>query len=333
MHHWNPDPDSIQAAADALRDGQLVGMPTETVYGLAGNALDEEAVAAIFRAKERPTFDPLIVHTHTTEEALALAADVPREARSLAERFWPGPLTLVLPRREGLPDLLSAGLDTIALRVPSHPVAQSLLTATGLPLAAPSANRFGRISPTRAEHVEEELGGVPEVAGVMDAGPCTVGVESTVVGFPGPGRVVVYRVGATPMEAIRDLVDDVEWVRAADAEDDPSLALKGEQSPGMMARHYAPRTPITLLEEDGEIPTDLKGRTGWLIYDRILEVKGPQEVLSTRRNLSEAATRLFACLRRLDNLGLDQIVAWKVPDRGLGCAINDRLTRAAERTK
>jgi len=330
MQRWTTSTDSIKAAADALRDGKLIGMPTETVYGLAGNALDPEVVAAIFRAKERPTFDPLIVHTDTPEQALALASSVPREAQSLAERFWPGPLTLVLPRREGLPDLLSAGLETLALRVPSHPVAQALLEEVGLPLAAPSANRFGRISPTRAEHVIEELGEVPELAGVLDAGPCDVGVESTVVGFPEPGRVVVYRVGATPMEAIRDLVDDVEWVRAADAGDDPALALKGEQSPGMLARHYAPRTPMTLLEEGASVPTDLKGRTGWLIYDRILEVKGPQEVLSTRRNLSEAATRLFACLRRLDNLGLDQIVAWKVPDRGLGCAINDRLTRAAE---
>ncbi len=332
MQRWDTSTISIQAAAEAIRQGQLVGMPTETVYGLAGNALDPETVAAIFRAKERPTFDPLIVHTDTPDQALALASSVPREARSLAERFWPGPLTLVLPRRDGLPDLLSAGLDTLALRVPSHPVAQALLEEVGLPLAAPSANRFGRISPTRAEHVIEELGDVPELAGVLDAGSCDVGVESTVVGFPEPGRVVVYRVGATPMEAIRDLVDDVEWVRAADAEDDPALALKGEQSPGMLARHYAPRTPLTLLEEDAPIPTDLKGRTGWLIYDRILDVKGPQEVLSTRRNLSEAATRLFACLRRLDHLGLDQIVAWKVPDRGLGCAINDRLTRAAETT-
>jgi L-threonylcarbamoyladenylate synthase len=328
MQHWDTSDASLELASQALREGRLVAMPTETVYGLAGNALDEKAVAKIFAAKERPTFDPLIVHTSTVEQALALTSDVPRDARLLAERFWPGPLTLVLPRREGLPDLLSAGLNTIALRVPSHPMAQALLTKTGLPLAAPSANRFGRISPTRAEHVLDELGDVEDVAGVLDAGSCNVGVESTVVGFPEPGRVVVYRVGATPMEAIRDIIDDVEWVRVADAEDNPDLALKGEQSPGMLARHYAPRTPLTLLEEGAPIP-DLKGRTGWLIYDRILDVKGPQEVLSTRRNLSEAATRLFACLRQLDRLGLDQIVAWKVPDRGLGCAINDRLTRAS----
>jgi L-threonylcarbamoyladenylate synthase len=329
MQHWDTSSTSITAAAEAIRAGKLVGMPTETVYGLAGNALDPAGVTLIFQAKERPTFDPLIVHTDTPEQALDLASDVPRDARLLAERFWPGPLTLVLPKRKGLPDLLSAGLETLALRVPSHPVAQALLRECGLPLAAPSANRFGRISPTRAEHVIEELGDVPGVAGVLDAGVCDLGVESTVVGFPGPGRVVVYRVGATPMEAIRDIVDDVEWVRPADAEDDPALALKGEQSPGMLARHYAPRTPLTLLEEGADIPTDLMGRTGWLVYDRILDVKGPQEVLSTRRNLAEAANRLFACLRRLDSLGLDQIVAWRVPDRGLGCAINDRLTRAA----
>lgn len=329
MQHWDTSSESIATAARALREGRLVGMPTETVYGLAGDALRSETVASIFEVKQRPTFDPLIVHAHTPEEALALAGDVPREARSLAERFWPGPLTLVLPRREGLPELLSAGLDTLALRVPSHPVALALLEACGGPLAAPSANRFGRISPTRAGHVLEEFGDAPEVAGVLDAGICDLGVESTVVGFPEKGRVVVYRVGATPLEAIRDIIDDVEWVRTADAADDPALALKGEQSPGMQARHYAPMTPLTLLEENASIPTDLKGRTGWLVYDRILDVRGPQEALSTRRNLAEAASRLFACLRRLDTLGLDQIVAWKVPDRGLGQAINDRLTRAS----
>jgi L-threonylcarbamoyladenylate synthase len=333
MQHWDTTPESIAAAADALQKGKLVGMPTETVYGLAGNALDAEAVAAIFDVKARPQFDPLIVHTATAAEALDLASSVPEPARLLAERFWPGPLTLVLPRREGLPDLLSAGLETLALRVPSHPVAQALLQASELPLAAPSANRFGRISPTRAEHVMEELGDDPRVEGVLDAGDCEVGVESTVVGFPEPGRVVVYRLGATPMEAIREIIDDVEWVRAADAEDDPELAVKGEQSPGMLARHYAPRTPLTLLEEGARIPQNLMGQTGWLVFDRLLEeVKGPQEVLSTQRHLPEAAARLFACLRRLDGLGLDQIIAWKVPDRGLGCAINDRLTRAAFRS-
>lgn len=329
MKHWDTSTDSIAAAAEALRDGRLVGMPTETVYGLAGDALRPETVTSIFEVKQRPAFDPLIVHAPTPGKALDLAADVPREARSLAERFWPGPLTLVLPRREDLPELLSAGLDTLALRVPSHPAALALLEACGLPLAAPSANRFGRISPTRAEHVLEEFADAPEVAGVLDAGLCDLGVESTVVGFPGEGRVVVYRVGATPMEAIRDIIDDVEWVRSADKPDDPALALKGEQSPGMQARHYAPLTPLTLLEEGAPVPTDLKGRTGWLVYDRVLDVKGPQEVLSTRRNLAEAASRLFACLRRLDTLGLDQIVAWNVPDRGLGRAINDRLTRAS----
>jgi len=328
MEHWTSSPEELAKAADALRSGALVGMPTETVYGLAGNALDAETVATIFEVKRRPTFDPLIVHAATLEEAFGLAAEVPAEARMLAERFWPGPLTLVLPRRPDLPDLLSAGLETLAVRVPGHPVAQALLKACGLPLAAPSANRFGHISPTRAAHVLEEFGDAPDVAGVVDAGPCDYGLESTVVGFPGGGRVVVYRLGATPLEVLREVADQVEAVNAAHPEDEADRVSAGEQSPGMLARHYAPRTPLTLLEAGAEAPVS-GGRTGWLSFDRVLEVDGPQEVLSTRGDLAQAATRLFSCLRRLDRLGLDRIVAWKVPEEGLGRAINDRLTRAA----
>jgi L-threonylcarbamoyladenylate synthase len=328
MECWRPTSEGISRAADALRAGRLVGMPTETVYGLAGNALDEKVVASIFAAKQRPTFDPLIVHTATPDQAFALAASIPREARLLAEHFWPGPLTLVLPRRKGLPDLLSAGLDTLALRVPSHPLAHELLVRSGLPLAAPSANRFGRISPTTARHVIDELGEVAEVAGVLDAGPCEMGVESTVIGFPGQGRVVVYRLGATPVEELREVAEQVEWVKVADKEPMSERVQKGEQSPGMLDRHYAPRTPMILLPRDAPVP-ELEGPTGWLFFDQALKVVGPREVLSEKGDPKEAATRLFAGMRRLDAQGLRQIVAWKVPDQGLGRAINDRLTRAA----
>jgi L-threonylcarbamoyladenylate synthase len=328
MFHWNPAEPHLADAARALRAGRLVGMPTETVYGLAGNALDAAAVASIFAAKGRPTFDPLIVHVPGADAAFALAASVPPAARLLAERFWPGPLTLVLPRRPDLPDLLSAGLPTVALRVPSHPTALALLRACGLPLAAPSANRFGHISPTTAAHVLSELGERPEVAGVLDAGPCDFGLESTVVGFPSAHRVVVYRLGATPVETLREVIDDLEIVRAADAVDDPALPQRGEQSPGMLARHYAPRTPLILLDASAPAPVEVP-RSGYLRFQAALERAAPQEILSPRGDLPEAATRLFACLRRLDALGLERIYAWKVPDTGLGLAINDRLTRAA----
>ncbi|MGA0333563.1 MAG: L-threonylcarbamoyladenylate synthase [Kiritimatiellia bacterium] len=330
MKIWSgKDPADVAEAAQALRAGQLVGMPTETVYGLAGNALNPEAVAAIFDAKQRPTFDPLIVHTASRDAAFELAGEVPGIARHLAEVFWPGPLTLVLPRRAGLPDLLSAGLETVALRVPSHPVALQLLRECGLPLAAPSANRFGRISPTLAAHVVEELSDRPEVAGVLNAGPCGMGVESTVVGFPGGNRVVVYRLGATPLEELNDHVDHLEWVRVADAVDDPALVRRGEQSPGMLARHYAPRTPLRLLEETDPAP-EADAATGWLSLQARPGLEGPQEILSEKGDLAEAATRLFSSLRKLDAMQLRQIVAWKVPDHGLGAAINDRLTRAAK---
>jgi L-threonylcarbamoyladenylate synthase len=328
MNVWPSTPEGVSLAAAALRAGSLVGMPTETVYGLAGNALDPQVVASIFDVKQRPTFDPLIVHTDSMEAAFALAEYVPEAARRLAEVFWPGPLTLVLPRRKDLPDLLSAGLETVALRVPAHPVARQLLKAAGIPLAAPSANRFGRISPTTAAHVVEEFVEDERVAGVLNAGPCEMGVESTVVGFPSEGRVVVYRLGATPLEELEDHVDALEWVRVADAVDDPELAKRGEQSPGMLARHYAPRTPLYLLEADAEVPETDAG-TGWLSFQGRPGLEGPQEVLSPGGDLHQAANRLFACLRKLDAMGLGKIIAWKVPDQGLGAAINDRLTRAA----
>ncbi len=329
MLFWSPALEHLPAAADALRAGRLVGLPTETVYGLAGNALDPSAVAAIFTAKGRPTFDPLIVHCPSTPEAFRLASSVPPAARLLADHFWPGPLTLVLPRRPDLPDLLSAGLPTLALRVPAHPVALALLHEAALPLAAPSANRFGHISPTSAEHVLSELGDRPEVAGVLDAGPCALGLESTVIGFPSPGRVRVYRIGGTPIEALREVIDSIEIVQAADRVDDPSLAERGEVSPGMLARHYAPRTPLLLLDPQ-EPPPSLPGTTAWLCFDHPPHgLAGPSACLSPTRDLPEAATRLFSCLRHLDSLAPDRIVAWRVPNIGLGRAINDRLTRAS----
>jgi len=326
MERWSADEAGIAAAVRALKSGLLVGMPTETVYGLAGNALDSAVVASIFEAKGRPTFDPLIVHAASVEEAFSLVREVPAAARHLADQFWPGPLTLVLPRRAGLPDLLSAGLDTLAIRVPAHPTALRLLKQSGMVLAAPSANRFGCISPTEAGHVMEELGGEEAVAGVLDAGPCQQGVESTVVGFPSPDRVVVYRLGATPLEELREAVDGVEWVPPQHRMDDDAVA---EHSPGMLARHYAPHTRLLLLKR-GEVPPEyLEGRIGWLGFQSVPDREGPKEILSERGDLTEAATRLFRCLRSLDREQVDTLVVWEVPDEGLGKAINDRLARAS----
>jgi len=324
---WNPDNDFDLAVA-ALRRGDLVGMPTETVYGLAGNALDAEVVASIFQAKARPSFDPLIVHCANVEDALDRAGDVPDEARVLAERFWPGPLTLVLPKGKGMPDLLSSGLPTVAFRVPSHPFARRLIEACGFPLAAPSANRFGRISPTRPEHVLEELGDQARLAGVLDGGACERGLESTVVAFPEQGPRVL-RLGSLPLEALQDILPEIQFERVLVDEEDPKLAARGEQSPGMLSRHYAPNTRLRLLDED-EDPGELAPRTGTLSLGEPLRRGVHSEILSANGDLVEAAAGLFAALRRLDASGLDRIVAWRLPEAGLGRAINDRLERAAK---
>jgi L-threonylcarbamoyladenylate synthase len=317
----SPDPSGLQAAVDALRDGALVGMPTETVYGLAADATRPEAVARVFEAKARPTFDPLIVHLPDDDPLAALAEWVtPRAvawARPLAEAFWPGPLTLVLPRRDCVLDLVTAGLDTVAVRVPRHPVAQALLRAAG-PVVAPSANRFGRISPTRPEHVVEEL--ADRVAVVLDGGPCEVGVESTVVGMGHPA--VLYRPGGTPLAAIEALLGPL--VAAADPGSAP-------RSPGQLASHYAPLTPVQLAAEPLDPDDDVQG-AAVLRFRSTEPVRGAsaQRTLSPEGDLAVAARALFATLRQLDDVAAPRILCELCPtDEGLGHAINDRLRRAA----
>ncbi len=232
-------PPELAAAVAALRAGRLVGMPTETVYGLAANALDAQAVLAIFAAKGRPSFDPLIVHVADAEQAWTVAQPSPR-ARLLAQRCWPGPLTLVLPRRSQVPDAVTSGLDTVGVRCPDHPLALALIRAAGLPLAAPSANRFGRISPTTAAHVREQLAGA--VALVLDGGPCRVGIESTVL-LPDPAPVIL-RPGGLTREALQAILGEPVAVADRTARD-ASLALP---APGLLASHYAPVIPLTLKE-------------------------------------------------------------------------------------
>ena len=317
-------PGGLGRAAALLRDGALVAFPTETVYGLGADATDGRAVAAIFAAKGRPHFNPLICHYADAEAAFAdVVAD--GRAQSLAARFWPGPLTLVLPRRPTCRvDLLAgAGLDTLAVRVPGHALALDLLRRVGRPVAAPSANRSGGVSPTTAGHVLEELGG--RIAAVVDGGPCPVGIESTVLDLTDPaGGAVLLRPGGVPVEAIEAAIGAVGRALPPAA----AAATRSLRSPGMLLSHYAPSLPLRLDATDvapdeallafGTAP--LAGAAlGWN--------------LSEAGDLSEAAARLFAGLRWLDaegsRRGCRGIAAMPVPTLGLGLAINDRLVRAA----
>ncbi|GAA0606389.1 L-threonylcarbamoyladenylate synthase [Craurococcus roseus] len=311
---------AVEEAAALLRAGALVAFPTETVYGLGANATDGRAVAAVFAAKGRPRFNPLICHYPEAEAAFADAAPDER-ARALAERFWPGPLTLVLPRRPGCRvDLLAgAGLDSLGVRVPGHPLGRALLRAAGVPVAAPSANPSGAVSPTTAEHVLEGLGG--RIAAVLDGGPCPVGVESTVLDLTGE-RPVLLRPGGVPTEAIEAALPG-PLLRAG-----PSEGTAAPRGPGMLASHYAPALPLRLGAISADADEALLG------FGRRLPAGAAVAWnLSDSGDLAEAASRLFAGLRWLDaegaRLGLRGIAAMPVPDTGLGAAINDRLARAA----
>jgi L-threonylcarbamoyladenylate synthase len=315
-----PAPDPLTTAATAIRAGHLVGMPTETVYGLAANALDPVAVLRIFSAKGRPTFDPLIVHVADATQAWTVAQPSERAER-LAAALWPGPLTLVLPRRSQVPDVVTSGLDTVGVRCPDHPLALALIRAAGVPLAAPSANPFGRISPTTAAHVREQLGDA--VAVVLDGGPCRVGIESTVLLVdPVP---VILRPGGVTRERLEELLGETVMVadRAARAASLP------QQAPGMLPSHYAPVKPLHLRRAGEAWPNDpsvgVLAFTGRDVPPAVRHV----EILSRGGDLAEAAAGLFAALRRLDAAPVARLVAEPVPDHGLGLGINDRLRRAA----
>lgn len=307
-----PDRDAVDRAAKALRDGLLVGLPTETVYGLAADATSDRAVAAIFAAKARPSFNPLIVHVADIESARRLVRFDSR-ADSLARKFWPGPLTLVLPRRAdcGASLLCSAGLDTLAVRMPAHDVARRVIRAAGRPLAAPSANPSGRLSPTRAEHVARSLGG--KVALVIDGGPCPVGLESTVVDLTGD-RPVLLRPGGAAEEDIAAIVGPLDHP----AKGGPVKA------PGMLESHYAPHLPLRLDARDVQ-PDEALLAFGVPVPDGARTTLN----LSPAGDLVEAAAHLFDYLHRLDQSGARAIAAMPIPERGLGQAINDRLRRAA----
>lgn len=314
--------EEIAAAGAILRTGGIVGMPTETVYGLAASAYDARAVARVFEAKRRPSFDPLIVHIADLEDLDRVAAEVPEAARKVAARFWPGPLTMVFPKRPDIPDIVTSGLATVGVRFPDHPVARALIRAAGVPLAAPSANPFGYISPTTAAHVREQLGDA--VDAILDGGPCRVGVESTILAWRDEGPVLL-RAGGTPVEALEEVAGPIG--RPA-----PRMPTAPQDSPGQLPRHYSPHTVLSLTASPDDFPAGAK--LGWMGLGRPdhPERYAAIESLSETGDLREAAARLFAAMHRLDALSLDAVLTRPVPDEGLGLAVNDRLRRAAYRT-
>ena len=311
----------VAHAARLLRDGKLVSFATETVYGLGANALDVNAVARVFAVKNRPYFDPLIVHIADRLWLPRLVSSWPEAADRLAGQFWPGPLTLVLPKTDLVPDLVTSGLPSVAVRMPSHPLALELLRLASVPVAAPSANLFGQLSPTCAEDVSERLG--DQIDYLLDGGPCSVGVESTVLLLEA-GRAVLLRPGGVPLEEIESVIGPVA-LPSREPTSDQAAAL----SPGMLPQHYAPRTPLVIVEELSRVTAP--DRCGLLTLRphpaaaRFAAV----ETLSAEGNLTAAAANFFAALRRLDAAHVEQIVAMPFPNHGLGRALNDRLTRAA----
>jgi L-threonylcarbamoyladenylate synthase len=315
------DAGNIGLAARLLREGGIVSFPTETVYGLGACVHDARAVARIFEAKERPAFDPLIVHIAKREELELLVRDVPLLAWKLIDQFWPGPLTLVLPKHDTVPEIVTAGLPTVGVRMPAHPVAHALILETGSPVAAPSANPFGYLSPTTAAHVSDQLG--DRVDMILDGGPSDVGVESTIVKIEA-GALVLLRPGGMPLE-------EIERVAGMPVSDESAVRNLPE-APGQMESHYSPHTPVRIIKSVAECGETVS-RCGLLAF------RDPGEsgrfarvaVLSPTGDLREAAARLFSALHELDGYGLDEICAQEVPEQGLGRAIMNRLRRASSR--
>jgi L-threonylcarbamoyladenylate synthase len=309
----------IQQAKLYLSQSDVVGIPTETVYGLAGNAFDIEAVTKIFEVKNRPNFDPLIVHTNSIERLSEFVESIPEKAMLLAQKFMPGPLTLLLPKRSSIPDLVTSGLDTVAVRIPNHPLTLALLAQLDFPLAAPSANPFGYISPTSAQHVAQQLG--DKIPYILDGGECQVGIESTIVGFEND-EVIVYRKGGLAIEEIEKVVGKVQVI---------SHSSSNPKAPGMLKSHYAPRKKMFILDENNLKSEMQKDRIGYLAFQKYNNdlPQNNQLILSESGNYREAAKNLFAFMRALDAIDIDKIYVELLPEQDLGIAINDRLRRAA----
>ncbi|SDG55981.1 L-threonylcarbamoyladenylate synthase [Psychroflexus sediminis] len=309
----------IQKAISLLNQEEVVAIPTETVYGLAGNIYSEKAIRKIFDVKQRPLFNPLIVHVHAVDQLGALVSEFPEKARLLADAFWPGPLTLILKKKPTVPDLITGGKNSVAVRIPRHPVTLELLRQLDFPLAAPSANPFNRISPTSSSHVEAYF--KDRLKLVLEGGECQAGIESTIIGFE-DGEPVLYRLGSIAVEEIEEVVGPL------------SIRNKKEhapEAPGMLAKHYAPQTKTLLVEDiDSFLQNTDYARIGVISFsEKIKSLAGERvQVLSPAGDLKEAASNLYSALHKLDSLGLDIIVAQRFPEEGLGKSINDRLERA-----
>lgn len=313
---------AIRTGADAIRRGGLVAFPTETVYGLGADALNPKAVARIFEAKKRPLHDPLIIHVSNKQQVPSLVLTLPREAEVLMEHFWPGSLTLVLPKSPQVPDIVTAGNSTVAIRMPANPWALELIRLAMTPIAAPSANRFGCTSPTTAQHVKDHLNGHYEI--LIDGGACRVGVESTVLSLIGNSQVLL-RPGGVTQQDIEALIGPVQNGCVG--------KTKGNKfaSPGMMPKHYAPNTLLIVAENIDGYST--RSDVGAISFGSSLcSFQGPVECLSRDGDLKEAASNLYRVMRTLDGMGLSLIIAQSVPNIGLGVTINDRLNKAASRS-
>jgi L-threonylcarbamoyladenylate synthase len=314
-----PDMKMVEEAARIIRSGGIVAFPTETVYGLGADAENPIAVARSFEVKARPRIDPLIVHVADRSMAMRYGL-FPASSHRLMDIFWPGPLTLVVPKKPSVQPIVTAGLETVAIRIPAHPVALALIQSSGCGIAAPSANPFGYVSPTEAKHVSEQLSG--KVDRILDGGPCIIGLESTILSLTGDVPCIL-RVGGTSIEELKSVLDYLEI---------QSSITDRPQAPGQMAKHYATRTSLEIIEEGLETiyPAEKTG---------LLSFRSPAypfkysavEILSASGNIREAAAKLFGSLRRLDNLGLNRIIARPVPEEGLGIAIMDRLRRCSDR--
>ncbi|PQB05712.1 L-threonylcarbamoyladenylate synthase [Aureitalea marina] len=309
----------IDKAIEILQNQDVVAIPTETVYGLAGNIFSEKAIRKIYSVKQRPLFNPLIVHLHSPDQLIEITTHIPPVAKQLAASFWPGPLTLILPKRPEVPDLITAAKGTVAVRIPNHPVTLDLLSKLPFPLAAPSANPFNRISPTSSAHVEAYFG--DSISMILEGGNCKAGIESTIVGFEGD-QPVIYRLGSISKEDIEKVVGDIEVRNKKEAAPD---------APGMLAKHYAPRTKTLLLNSIDDFKEEQNQRVGLLGFTGDIPEGNfaHVEILSPGGNLTEAASNLYKALHKLDGMDLDLILAIRLPDSELGRSVNDRLERAA----
>ncbi len=310
----------INKAADFLKDNNVVAIPTETVYGLAGNIYSEEAIKKIFEVKQRPLFNPLIVHVHSIGQVEKITSEFPPKARLLANHFWPGALTLVLKKKEIIPDLITAGKDTVAVRIPNHPITLQLLKELPFPLAAPSANPFNRISPTQSKHVAAYF--KDSIPMVLEGGACKQGLESTIIGFE-DGEPIIYRLGSTSAEEIEEVVGLLHVKNKKESSPD---------APGMLKKHYSPRTKTYLVDDVNAFVKQFPNKKiAVLSFKESYQTLNlfHVEALSIQGDFKEAAAALYSTLHKLDELNVDMIVAERFPEKSLGRSINDRLERAA----